>query len=218
MLLADDGSGTRIQASPGAAGWCPTCKEPLIPKCGEFVIWHWSHRAGTDCDAWAEGESPWHAAWKAEFKPEQTEVPVGPHRADILVGHTVIELQHSTLEPAQVREREMFYRREVGNLVWIVDMTDVDIAFHEPRRANQRFRMFHWSRPKKWLAECTAPVFWDVGDGVMFHMLQLKIAGQSLLVRRISGSTNGTGRFGTKDEFLAHYRDRPIQEQLMEAR
>lgn len=205
MLLADNGLGGRIQASPGAAGWCPLCKEPLTPKCGEIVSWHWSHRAGSDCDPWAEGESAWHLAWKAEFDESQVENPIGRHRADIIAGGTVIELQHSSLKPEEVREREDFYLREVGRIIWVIDMTTADISFTHAGDPDSRVHQFLWSRPRKWLLACTTRVYWDLGDGVMFRMGHLNADGTSLLGRRFRNS-NGWGFMGTKDEFLSFFR------------
>jgi hypothetical protein len=71
-----------------------------------------------DCDPWYEHETEWHRAWKALVPPERTEVQMGDHRADIVAAKGwVCELQHSSLQPQEIEEREAFY----GRMVWVLD-------------------------------------------------------------------------------------------------
>jgi hypothetical protein len=142
MLYANDPDGIKIPAAPSAVGSCPGCADSLIPKCGEILIWHWSHRSrrDSDCDSWYEPETDWHRWWKARFPREQVEVTIGPHRADAvaqscsgLSTSTVLEFQHSNIAPAEIREREAFYTEQVGNMLWVVDAAPfkghVDLLF-----------------------------------------------------------------------------------------
>ncbi len=108
----------RVAPAPGLEGFCPICEERLIPRCGEIVVWHWAHEKSTDCDPWWEPETEWHRSWKGFASTDRVEVAMGEHRADI-VSHDgrVIELQHSSIDPEQIRSREAFYKR----MVWLID-------------------------------------------------------------------------------------------------
>ena len=105
----------RIYAQPDRRGQCPGCHASLRPKCGEIKVWHWSHIHVADCDPWSEGESAWHLAWKARVPSACCEVTMGTHRADIVTAKHIIELQHSSISPAEIHEREAFYG---PRLVW----------------------------------------------------------------------------------------------------
>ncbi len=137
------------------------CVTPVIPKCGEFVSHHWAHKSNRDCDPWWE-ESEWHLGWKKLIRPENTEVVMKPHRADI-VGNRgmVVELQHSRLPPDQVRAREAFYR----NMVWLVD----GLQFRKRLRV-QAYRNGYlapycrlFGFPMRWIQIASAHVFIEVG-------------------------------------------------------
>lgn len=106
MLYGIDSGGNKVEATPGAAATCSSCRSQLIPKCGRVNRWHWAHRAG-DCDRWGEGETDWHLGWKARAPMDWCEVVIPPHRADIRRDDgLVIELQHSRISPADVEARE----------------------------------------------------------------------------------------------------------------
>lgn len=90
----------------------------MMAKCGEIMVHHWAHQAEIDCDPWFEHETEWHRAWKALVPTERTEVPMGPHRADIVAAKGwVCELQHSSISPEEIAEREAFYKR----MAWVLD-------------------------------------------------------------------------------------------------
>lgn len=123
MILATV-AGERTGAQPGMRGTCPSCEAAVIAKCGTVNVWHWAHEAGADCDPWAKPMSEWHLGWQNEVPPEQREVVIGNHRADIITarGH-VVEVQHSFLSEADIAERETFYVRETGRrMFWIFDV------------------------------------------------------------------------------------------------
>lgn len=111
----------RVQATPNTIGICPSCHEGVIPKCGTIVVHYWSHRSGTDCDPWSEGETPWHAQWKTAAPVHRREVVRGAHRADAIAGDGVVcEIQHSPISPHDIERREEFY----GDMRWIFDARD----------------------------------------------------------------------------------------------
>jgi hypothetical protein len=132
MLYANGNQG-RIQATPGTQANCSCCGNELLAKCGEIKQWHWAHQAG-DCDPWYEPESEWHLGWKAlRADAEQTEVTIKRdgiiHRADIVCADgTVLELQHSSISPEEIRERERFY----GKIAWLFDARTWNIQVFKP--------------------------------------------------------------------------------------
>lgn len=99
---------------------CPLCSGRVIAKCGTRVTHHWAHEATTDCDPWSEPEGEWHRAWKSLVRPEQREVTMGPHRADIVsASGQVIELQHSSISAEDIAERCAFYHP----MIWVFDVS-----------------------------------------------------------------------------------------------
>ncbi|MGJ8633807.1 MAG: hypothetical protein ACSHX7_07800 [Luteolibacter sp.] len=74
-----------------------------------------------------EPESSWHASWKGLVKDEFTEVVCGDlreHRADILVGKQVIEIQRSRIDIRDAEERVKFYKALIpeSRVIWIIDV------------------------------------------------------------------------------------------------
>lgn len=86
----------RAEASPGDRGYCPTCLNKVIAKCGDVMTWHWAHEQN-DCDPWSEGETEWHLRRKSKFPTQWQEVTIGNHRADVKTPDYVIEFQHSLI-------------------------------------------------------------------------------------------------------------------------
>lgn len=113
----------RIKPAPKSIGFCPSCGSPLIPKCGQILCWHWSHKT-LDCDPWYEPESEWHRNWKSLFPDDWQEVTIENHRADVKTPHGVVEFQASSISSTEVQERENFY----GKMIWVVkaDMFDLE--------------------------------------------------------------------------------------------
>lgn len=173
MLYAEHvHTGEQIEATPTARGICPQCREQVIPKCGDLVTWHFAHRAGEDCDRWSEPETEWHRSWKQLVPPSQREVVIGNHRADIVVprkvgGTLVMELQHSSISPETIAERESFYRRPDLNrwMVWLFDVRDSAERF-EVRDNLKKTRLdeslYIWKRAKRSIMTATAPVYLDI--------------------------------------------------------
>ena len=154
MVYAIDDNGLKLEAAKGRRGLCPTCGEPLIAKCGEIRLWHWSHVAREECDPWQERETEWHRGWKLVVPPERAEVCMGEHRADILgAENCVIELQHSFISATDIRDREAFY----GKMIWLLDGAPFQDQLRVEKRSDQSFFSWSPSRPT-WLA-ATKPVF-----------------------------------------------------------
>jgi len=157
MLYADV-DGLKRTAEPSLTGCCPGCGAPMIPKCGALKEWHWAHRAGSDCDPWSEPTGPWHLSWQEPLRPAHVEVPMRPHRADIVGnGRVVVELQHSGISAEAIREREQFY----GNMVWLFDATFRFRVVHSGEMA-----FFAFGRTKH-IDQCCKPVFLDFGHTIV---------------------------------------------------
>lgn len=125
MKYALSESGEKIEASKGAIGKCPICKEPLTAKCGRIKVHHWAHKSGTDCDPWTTPETAWHRNWKDCFPKDWQEVlcevegSTEIHRADVKTPTSlVLEFQHSPIEDEEKIKREEFYQ----NMLWVVDL------------------------------------------------------------------------------------------------
>ncbi len=224
MMFALDKNpmGVRIEPQPGLIGVCPGCLQPMLAKCGEINVWHWSHESLRDCDIWYESETAWHVGWKRIVKPEFCEVVMSPHRADIavpkpLVKRMVIELQNSTISPEVIREREQFYR----NMIWLfnaetfaknielrpkwkgkeieLDGCGNDWQTGKPPEIPADYFTFRWKHPRKSLYEIRRPLYLDFSmdsyyqdKPMIFH------------VRKLYGEVpcGGWGVFLTREEFI----------------
>lgn len=145
---------------------CPCCGGGLIAACGEILAHHWKHESGKDCDAWSEAKSDWHLSWQAfleERYKARCEVWIKRgrvmHRADaVLPDGTVVEIQHSSISPQEIRARELFY----GKMAWIFDAQEAG------RR--DRLRFFDgkywnvvWKHPRKTLIAARRQIYLDTG-------------------------------------------------------
>lgn len=157
MLYANV-EGQKRTAEPDLMGFCHGCGAPMIPKCGELKEWHWAHQIGSDCDSWSEPTGPWHLSWQEPLLPAHVEVPMAPHRADIVGnGGIVVELQHSGISATEIRQREEFY----GNMVWLFDAT-----FRFRVVCSGEMAFFAFGRTKH-IDQCRKPVFLDFGRTIV---------------------------------------------------
>jgi competence protein CoiA len=173
MMYALDDDDRRIEATPGAAARCPICERQCIPKCGHIVIWHWAHIAREDCDLWSEPDTEWHRNWQSVLPEECREIVIGCHRADLVTPTgTIIELQHSSISPDEIAEREDFYGER---LVWLFDAADAyaDDRLSIRRRPGQQYVTFRWKHPRKSVACCARPVLLDLGDGRVLRVRRM---------------------------------------------
>ena len=154
MLYANTDLEKSTEAFPKGRAKCPTCDAVVIAKCGKLVVHHWAHEASEDCDSFSEPETFWHKTWKEYFPPEQREVTVGNHRADILTPNGVVEFQHSHLSLDKVKEREDFYNSETEGLTWVVDGGDFAHSFElREKYDTSRTFSFRWKHPRRsWAA------------------------------------------------------------------
>lgn len=189
-------NGQRQTARPGCIGICPGCGSQVVAKCGEINIWHWSHTSLSDCDPWYESESEWHLEWKQLAPKERCEVVIGRHRADVVSPKgIVIELQHSALSPAEVRERETYYEEHKQGIIWIVDAQEFEANLTFKNKGD--YHSFRWKWPRKWMFAIEAPLLWDLGFDELF------------MVRKIyeRGNCRGWGKFIERDQVTRFFED-----------
>ena len=155
----------------------------MIAKCGNFVRWHWAHKARERCDPWHENETDWHRDWKSHFPEDwrevaHTDATSGEHHfADIKTEYgLVIEFQHSPIKAEELESREAFYE----NMIWVVDgnRTLDGVSFHggvsaEPFELSPVTYAFEfWGRGRlleRW-QHASAPVFFDFGHSELWRV------------------------------------------------
>jgi competence CoiA-like predicted nuclease len=168
MMYAKSPNGANVEAEPGGRAVCPGCGKAVLAKCGEIKIWHWAHDSGVECDPWWECETEWHRSWKMLVKEEYREVVIGGHRADIAIpgpfqSRIVIELQHSSVSPQMIREREEFYR----NMVWLFDAKPFFDNFELRNRG--KFYSFRWKHPRQSMWSITKRLYLDLSQVAYFY-------------------------------------------------
>lgn len=191
MQYAINEHGERIKASPGLHAVCPSCRSPVISKCGDIKIHHFAHESIKDCDSWHENETLWHRQWK-EMVPEswreivinkyvanydicqgfvsQNGITLVSHRADIQNPRTglVVELQHSPLTIQEIKERENFY----NNMIWVFDAREFKLRRRRKgdiEIGGKLTECYIWKRARKWIINgVTKPMFFDMGLYVIY--------------------------------------------------
>lgn len=214
MMLAVGINGLRVEpAQTGERAMCPLCQRRVIAKVGELVCPHWAHESLEDCDAWSEGETPWHQEWKERFPVQYREVVMGAHRADIrLPEGLVIEFQHSGIAPAEMREREAFYRR----MAWVFDTRE---SYQQERlqlKDRRTHVSFSWKRARRIIIAASQPVFLDLGASGLVEVRKYYPSNPNDFSARDEGElktapvqpariAGGWGYLRTADWFMAHY-------------
>lgn len=174
MLIANDANGDRILATPKQTGICGSCGETLIAKCGRINIWHWSHKAQSNCP-YSSKQSLWSYAWKSFFPVEQIEIPVtnnGVTRiADIVTRYgEVIELRSDTPDPYEIEEIEDFYG---SNQRWVFNAIGVEGIRGLELRPRDTYYTFRWKHPRKRYGYCTNPVYLELALGRIFQIKKI---------------------------------------------
>jgi hypothetical protein len=117
-----------LEADKSREYHCPLCFGKVIPRQGECNHWHFAHRFTCE-DHWTYDMSEWHIGWQEKFPEETREAVVEyqgkKHRADILVGNTVIEFQHSAISAAEFAERNTFYTSAGYKVIWVFDVVQL---------------------------------------------------------------------------------------------
>jgi len=170
--------GVKTRPSPDKKAVCPCCKDNVISKCGDIIIWHWSHKSGFDCDPWYEGETLWHIDWKNNFPEVNQEVTLGKHRADIFCNGNIVELQHSPIDVFEANEREVFYSK-YGKMMWVFDMREqyskglIDLRVKisddefDFKIEKSIMRTFRWKHPHEVIWHLKKEIYLDLGDKLL---------------------------------------------------
>ncbi len=134
MFIALDSAKNKVpieRAQSGVSYFCPVCNAPvdIRAKKSTLVQAHYAHKRSCPClDNWKHDMSEWHLNWQKLFPEELREVVVlhngEKHRADVLIGKTVIEFQHSSISGEEIAERNNFYLACGYKVVWVFDATD----------------------------------------------------------------------------------------------
>ena len=131
MFIARDSNNKRIyidEANEAIQYYCPICGEEVIQRRGKTNVHHFAHKKNSECDSWKYDMSEWHKNWQSMFPVDNREVVIvhngEKHRADILIGNTVIEFQHSRMSNEEFKKRTNFYFNAGYNLVWLFDLTE----------------------------------------------------------------------------------------------
>ena len=214
MLFAYDCNDKRVNINETQSNqtyYCPFCGVPLITKKGDIRQHHFSHSANHPCsDSWERSGnydmSPWHNEWQSLFPDANQEILLSlgetKHRADVLIGRTVIEFQHSIMPVKSFDDRNNFYFNLGYKVVWLFDLSDIysSGALKEYDRSERL--LFIWDNPKK------AFNSYDVNSGCIDLFFQLSNDNRDKkIVRVLDVSEYGfeqfeTTRFMSKEEFL----------------
>ena len=133
MIWAFDKDGVKVFADEAFVKhdyFCPMCGEPLVLKKGEVRVPHFAHHAKSICcDPWHYDMTDWHREWQERFPRNTQEIVMDSngekHRADVCVGKTVIEFQHSPLSFEEFDERNAFYTSLGYKVVWLFDVIEL---------------------------------------------------------------------------------------------
>lgn len=131
MRIAVDENGNRIDIDDSAeekAYFCPLCNGRVIMKKGKFKAHHFAHKSNKDCDEWSSDMSEWHSNWQKQFPVECRECVIEhngvKHRADVKIGDTIIEFQHSPISNEEFNARNEFYLRAGYVVIWLFDLRE----------------------------------------------------------------------------------------------
>ncbi len=131
MFFAIDESGHRVEASAAnreTQYCCPVCNSPVILRSGLQNADHFAHTAKECADSWHYDMSEWHVEMQSFFPVDAREVVEKSngsiHRADILIGNTVIEMQHSAITAEEFNDRNEFFQGLGYRVAWVFDVRD----------------------------------------------------------------------------------------------
>lgn len=158
MFFANNALGEKTHitvADINSLYFCPCCNAPMTQRRGNVKTPHFSHKKGYLCtDTWEyEPMSDWHRAWQAQYPLENREVviknDIEQHRADVLINHTVIEFQHSTITAKEFAKRNAFYTARGYYVVWLFDAR----AFFQTKLTCHGKNRYQWKYAPKMLVD-----------------------------------------------------------------
>lgn len=192
--------------------YCPYCGAPLITKKGEIRQHHFAHKSTHLCsDTWERtgtyDKTPWHNDWQNNFPRNNQEVKLQLggtiHRADVMVGRTVVEFQHSIMPVKNFDDRNNFYFNLGYKVVWLFDLTGLLEKKQLTYEKRKQGLIFHWKNPKR--------VFnsYDIQSGCIDLFFQINSRDNLCIVQVTDISPKGFELFYTtapmsKSDFLEY--------------
>jgi len=200
LRLANKDGVRVVPSGTGERAVCPGCGKEVLSKCGDVVVWHWSHRANRDCDPWYEPETVWHRGWKDRLASlERQEITIQDasgtfHRADVQDENgIVVELQHSPISGQVIADREEFYTANATGMVWLFDARDKRRRIQVPVPPAKSghpigeplkyplythhgewltdYHRLSWSYCPKWTKQVKCLTFIDLGRGLLVELI-----------------------------------------------
>jgi competence protein CoiA len=207
MLYALNGYGEKVPATPKGRAFCPVCRCDVIAKCGSKIARHWAHKHCSACDPWPE-ETAWHVAWKSIIKESRCEVIIQRsgriHRADIVGNrNTVIELQHSSISPVELHDRERYY----GKMIWVFDAAGFfgNMVFAPV----DDYVAISWYYPRMALLLARKPMYFHLPCGNIFKL-------EHIFPKRPGEPLHGWGRFIGWKPFFHLYLSSVVKSRYMD--
>lgn len=161
MYIACDIQRNRIpidEVKKGESYQCPVCDKPLVVKNrGQIMKPHFAHYPKQPCtDTWESTErgydmSDWHFKWQTKFRSQNQEVVLAlqqeKHRADVLLGKTVVEFQKGKMSAKYFCERNKFFCKLGYRVVWLFDFSE---EYREKKCGTEKKdTKFVWPYPPK---------------------------------------------------------------------
>ena len=114
---------------------CPCCNSQVVAKQGEINVWHFAHKIKNECSNWFKPMTEWHLNWQKHFPEKNREIihkceKTGEkHIADVKTDDgIVIEFQHSSITPQEIKSREEFYGEK---MIWVLDASKFKVELVE---------------------------------------------------------------------------------------
>lgn len=205
MLFAYDHNDNRIfieDTHSNSEYYCPYCGAPLITKKGEIRQHHFAHKLHHLCsDSWEREHtydiSPWHNEWQNKFPKENQEIKLvfgdTHHRADVMIGRTVVEFQHSIMPVKFFDERNNFYHNLGYKVIWLFDLSPLYEEGQLNKEKTNDGYVFYWKNPKKAFNN------YDVKSGCIDLFLQLKDNENKSIIQVRDVSECGFEQFETSE-------------------
>lgn len=215
MFFAYDKNNCRKRADETYSNqeyYCPFCGAPLTVKKGDERRHHFAHKPGHICkDSWERSNSyntsPWHNDWQNYFPMDNQEVKLTfgetVHRADVMVGRTVVEFQRSNMAANAFEDRNNFYGNLGCKVIWLFDLRDLFQQGLLQYKEQGDTLFFTWKYPRK------AFNSYDIKNGNIDLFFQLTDDADASIVQVTNVSENGFEKFETlrrigKTDFLRY--------------
>ena len=199
MLIALDDHDNRIQPLRNKAAFCPHCKQRVISKCGDIIVWHWAHEVKCIFDS--EPETEWHTKWKVRALVHGLTIEHAFERhitdAIDLKNKYCYEFQYSPISRIDLLSRSMEYKSNGFIIKWIFDYKDKydkdELIVTNIDEKTVKFQ-------QKWAKRTIISIF--EGNSRLFGVLFFDIGGQAILIKKLHENGNGWGLLTPYSEVL----------------